>query len=102
MPRQPPPQCAAHHAPRAAASRYRRPCGLAHPSLQVKFPIRWHIQCLENMRDHFAKKSEQHRLDAASLMRHRENIVEREAQILRAQMEKLDSFDPKKFNKKRK
>ena len=54
------------------------------------------------MRDHFAKKSEQHRLDAASLMRHRENIVEREAQILRAQKEKLASFDAKKFNKKRK
>ena len=68
----------------------------------MKFPIRWHIQCLENMRDHFAKKSEQHRLDAASLMRHRENIVEREAQILRAQKEKLASFDAKKFNKKRK
>ena len=68
----------------------------------MKFPLRWHIECLENMRDHFAKKSEQHRLDAASLERHRENIVEREAQILRAQMEKLDSFDPKKFNKKRK
>ena len=68
----------------------------------MKFPLRWHIQCLANMRDRFAKKSEQHRLDAASLMRHRENIVEREAQILRAQKEKLDSFDPEKFNKKRK
>ena len=68
----------------------------------MKFPIRWHIECLENMRDHFAKKSEQHRLDAASLERHRENIVEREAQILRAQMEKVTAFDPKKFNKKRK
>ena len=68
----------------------------------MKFPLRWHIQCLANMRDHFDKKSEQLRLDAASLMRHRENIVEREAQILRAQKEKLDSFDPDKFNKKRK
>lgn len=68
----------------------------------MKFPIRWHVECLKNMRDHFAKKSEQLRLDAASLMRARENIVEREAQILQAQMEKLDSFDPKKFNKKRK
>ena len=68
----------------------------------MKFALWWHIECLENMRDHFDKKSEQLRLDAASLMRHRENIVEREAQILRAQMEKLDSFDPKKFNKKRK
>ena len=68
----------------------------------MKFPIRWHIQCLKNMRDRFAKKCEQLRLDAVSLMRDRENIVEREAQILRAQMEKLDSFDPEKFNKKRK
>ena len=67
----------------------------------MKFPLRWHIECLENMRDHFAKKSEQHQLDAASLERHRENIVEREAQILRAQMEKLDSFDPKKFAAKK-
>ena len=68
----------------------------------MKFPISWHIQCDANMRDHFDKKSEQLRLDAASLMCDRENIVEREAQILRAQMEKLDSFDSKKFNKKRK
>ena len=68
----------------------------------MKFPLRWHIQCLANMRDRFAKKSEQLRLDAASLMRDRERIVEREAQIWRAQMEKLDSFDPEKFNKKRK
>ena len=68
----------------------------------MKFPIRWHIECLENMRDHFAKKCEQLRLDAVSLMRDRENIIERDAQIWRAQMEKLDSFDPKKFNKKRK
>ena len=75
---------------------------MAHPSLQVKFPIRWHIQCLENMRDRFAKKSEQLRRAAESLERDRENIVEREAQILRAQKEKLDSFDAKKFNKKRK
>ena len=54
------------------------------------------------MRDRFDKKSEQHRLDAVSLMCDRASIAEREAQILRAQMEKLDSFDPKKFNKKRK
>jgi hypothetical protein len=102
MPRQPPPQCAAHHAPRAAACRNRRPCGLAHPSLQVKFALWWHIQCLNNMRDRFAKKSEQLRLDAESLERDRENIVKREAQILQAQKEKLDSFDAEKFNKKRK
>ena len=68
----------------------------------MKFPLRWHIQCLENMRDRCSKKSEQHRLDAASLERDRASIVEREAQILRAQKEKLDSFDPEKFNKKRK
>ena len=68
----------------------------------MKFPIRWHIQCVANMRDRLARKSEQHRLDAASLMRDRENIGEREAQILRAQKEKLDSFDAEKFNKKRK
>ena len=68
----------------------------------MKFPIRWHIECLANMRDRFAKKSEQLRLDAASLERDRASIVERQAQIWRAQMEKLDSFDPKKFNKKRK
>jgi hypothetical protein len=68
----------------------------------MKFPLRWHIQCLENMRDHFAKKSEQHRRAAESLERDRASIVEREAQILRAQKEKLDSFDPDKFNKKRK
>ena len=54
------------------------------------------------MRDRFAKKSEQLRRAAESLERDRENIVEREAQILRAQKEKLDSFDAKKFNKKRK
>jgi hypothetical protein len=68
----------------------------------MKFALRWHIECLENMRANVAKKSEQLRLDAASLMRDRASIVEREAQILRAQMEKLDSFDPEKFNKKRK
>ena len=54
------------------------------------------------MRDRFAKKFEQLRLDAASLMCDRENIVKRKAQIWRAQKEKLDSFDPEKFNKKRK
>ena len=68
----------------------------------MKFPLRWHVQCLENMRDHFDKKSEQHRRAAESLERARARIVEREAQILRAQKEKLDSFDPHKFNKKRK
>ena len=68
----------------------------------MKFALWWHIQCLANMRDRFAKKSEQLRLDAASLERDRENIVEREAQIWRAQKEKLDSFDAEKFNKKRK
>ena len=68
----------------------------------MKFALWWHIECLANMRDRLARKSEQHRLDAASLMRDRENIVEREAQILRAQKEKLDSFDSEKFNKKRK
>lgn len=68
----------------------------------MKFPLRWHIQCVANMRDQFAKKCEQLRLDAVSLMRDRASIVEREAQILRAQKEKLDSFDPEKFNKKRK
>ena len=68
----------------------------------MKFPLRWHIQCLNNMRDRFAKKSEQLRLDAESLMRDRENIVEREAQIWRAQKEKVTAFDPEKFNKKRK
>ena len=68
----------------------------------MKFPLRWHIQCVANMRDHFDKKSEQHRRAAESLERDRASIVEREAQILRAQMEKLDSFDAKKFNKKRK
>ena len=68
----------------------------------MKFPLRWHIQCLENMRDNFARKSEQHRRAAESLERARARIVEREAQIWRAQKEKLDSFDPHKFNKKRK
>ena len=68
----------------------------------MKFPIRWHVECVANMRDRFAKKSEQHRRAAESLMRDRASIVEREAQILRAQKEKLDSFDPHKFNKKRK
>ena len=68
----------------------------------MKFPLIWHIQCLENMRDRFAKKSEQHRRAAESLERDRASIVEREAQICRAQKEKLGSFDPEKFNKKRK
>jgi hypothetical protein len=68
----------------------------------MKFPIRWHIQCLENMRANYAKKAEQLRRDAESLERDRASIVEREAQILRAQREKLDAFDPEKFNKKRK
>ena len=68
----------------------------------MKFPLRWHIRCLENMRDRFAKKSEQLRLDAVSLERDRASIVEREAQIWRAQKEKVTAFDPDKFNKKRK
>jgi hypothetical protein len=68
----------------------------------MKFALRWHIECLANMRDHFAKKSEQLRRAAESLERDRASIVELEAQILRAQTEKLDSFDPDKFNKKRK
>jgi hypothetical protein len=68
----------------------------------MKFPIRWHIQCLENMRLNYAKKAVQHRLEAESLARNREEILEREAQIQRAQTEKLDAFDSEKFNKKRK
>jgi hypothetical protein len=102
MPRKSPPQCAADHAPRADIAGNRCPRRMAHPSLKMKFPLGWHVTCVTNMRDRFAKKSEQLRLDAESLERHRENIVEREAQILQAQKEKLDSFDPKKFNKKRK
>ena len=68
----------------------------------MKFPIRWHIQCLNNMRANVAKKEALLRREAESLERDRASIVEREAQILRAQMEKLDSFDSEKFNKKRK
>ena len=68
----------------------------------MKFPLHWHIQCLENMRANVAKKEAMLRREAESLERDRENIVEREAQIWRAQKEKLDSFDTEKFNKKRK
>ena len=68
----------------------------------MKFPLRWHIQCLENMRANVAKKEAMLRREAESLERDRANIVEREAQIWRAQKENLDSFDPDKFNKKRK
>ena len=68
----------------------------------MKFPLRWHIQCVANMRDRFAKKETMLCREAESLERARARIVEREAQIWRAQMEKLDSFEPAKFNKKRK
>jgi hypothetical protein len=102
MPRNPPPQCAANHAPRTAACRHRRRCRLAHPSLQMKFPIRWHIQRLTNMRANHAKKVEQYRREAESLDRDFKNIVELEAQIQRAWAEKRADFDPEKFNKKRK
>ena len=68
----------------------------------MKFPLRWHIQCVANMRDRFAKKETMLCREAESLMRDRASIVEREAQILRAQKEKVTAFDPEKFNKKRK
>ena len=68
----------------------------------MKFPIRWHIECLANMRANVAKKEAMLRREAESLERDRASIVEREAQILRAQKEKVTSFDPDKFNKKRK
>ena len=68
----------------------------------MKFPIRWHIECLENMRANVAKKEAWLRREAETLERDRASIVEREAQIRRAQKEKLDSFDSHKFNKKRK
>ena len=54
------------------------------------------------MRANVAKKEAMLRREAESLERARARIVEREAQIWRAQKEKLDSFDPHKFNKKRK
>ena len=68
----------------------------------MKFPISWHIQCLENMRAGYATKAEHHRREAESLDRALTDIIEREAQIQRAQAEKLDAFDPEKYNKKRK
>lgn len=68
----------------------------------MKFPIGWHRQCLENMRLNYAKKAVQLRLEAESLARNREEILERQTQILRAQQKKLEAFDPEKFNKKRK
>ena len=40
MPRQPQPECAPDHAPRAAACRHRRRSWMAHPSLQMSNPIR--------------------------------------------------------------
>jgi hypothetical protein len=54
------------------------------------------------MRANYATKAEQHRRKAESLDRALAAIIEREAQIKRAQAEKLDAFDPEKFNKKRK
>jgi hypothetical protein len=68
----------------------------------MKFPIRWHIQGLENMRKSYAKKAEQLRREAESLESDAKRIAELESQIQRAQVEKLDAFDPEKFNKKRK
>jgi hypothetical protein len=54
------------------------------------------------MRAGYATKVEQYRRGAESLDRDFKNIVELEAQIQRAQTEKLDAFDPEKFNRKRK
>jgi len=68
----------------------------------MKFPIRWHIQCLENMRNNYAKKAEQMRRAVESMESDAKKIAETRAQIQRAQAEKLDAFDPEKFNKKRK
>jgi hypothetical protein len=68
----------------------------------MKRPISWHTWRLENMRSHYATKVEQYRREAESLDRDFKNIVELEAQIKRAQSEKLDAFDPEKFNRKRK
>jgi hypothetical protein len=105
MPRQPPPQRAAHRDSQQNPHRHCRRHWLAHPSLQItamKRPISWHIQCLKNMRSHCATKVEQYRREAESLDRGLKEIVELEAQIKRAQAEKLDAFDPEKFNRKRK
>jgi hypothetical protein len=68
----------------------------------MKRPISWHIQCLKNMRAGCATKVEQYRRAAQSLDRDLKSIVELEAQIKRARAEKLDAFDPEKFNRKRK
>jgi hypothetical protein len=68
----------------------------------MKFPISWHIQCLENMRVSYATKVELYRRDAKSLDRDLADIIALDAQIRRAQAEKLEAFDPEKFNKKRK
>ena len=68
----------------------------------MKFPLRWHIQCLENMRNNYAKKAEQLRRIAESLESDAKNIAELDSQIQRAHAEKLDAFDSEKFNKKRK
>jgi hypothetical protein len=105
MPRQPPPQCAAHRDSQQNPHRHCRRHWLAHPSLQItamKRPISWHTWRLENMRSHYATKVEQYRRAAESLDRGLKDIVELEAQIQRAQTEKLDAFDHEKFNKKRK
>jgi hypothetical protein len=54
------------------------------------------------MRVKYARKSEQHQREAESLDRALAAIIEREAQIQRAQTEKLDAFDHLKFHRKRK
>ena len=54
------------------------------------------------MRDRFAKKETMLCREVESLERASASIVEREAQIWRAQKEKVTAFDPEKFNKKRK
>ena len=68
----------------------------------MKFPLRWHIECLANMRGSYAKKAEQLRRIAESLESDAKNIAELDSQIQRAHAEKLDAFDSEKFNKKRK
>lgn len=54
------------------------------------------------MRANVAKKETMLCREAESLERASARIVEREAQIWRAQKEKVTAFDPEKFNKKRK
>ncbi len=67
----------------------------------MKFPLKWHKECLANQRRNLLSLIEDERRATAAVDRSRRDINAYDAQITEAELRELDGFDREKFGKKR-